>query len=169
MLLTMLMTAATTAKTNALLSQAEKISQSNILYHFGTRTIRKDLYIQNIKDNVATFLDYKRNYAGWNYYYIEEFKNAYFRFLNAFTDSGQPNRFRTDEFGTLIDSYGEFSNEDADDYWYDRHGNRITGAEYWNLKDSKKKKYSPFFANRELAKYLYDIGQGLLNALDNGH
>lgn len=61
------------------------------------------------------------------------------------------------------------SNEDADDYWYDRHGNRITGAEYWNLKDSKKKKYSPFFANRELAKYLYDIGKGLLNALDNGH
>lgn len=57
MLLTMLMTAATTAKPNALLSQAEEISQSNILYHFGTRTIRKDLYIQNIKDNVATFLD----------------------------------------------------------------------------------------------------------------
>lgn len=83
MLLTMLMTAATTAKTNALLSQAEKISQSNILYHFGTRTIRKDLYIQNIKDNVATFLDYKRNYAGWNYYYIEEFKNAYFRFFKC--------------------------------------------------------------------------------------
>lgn len=125
--------------------------------------------IQNIKDNVAKYLDYKRYNEGWNSYYIEEFKNAYYRFLNALTDRSQPNRFYTDEFGAIIDRNGVLNNADLDDYWYDKHGNRITGAEYRNLKDSKKKKYSPFLANQHVAKFLYEIGKSLVNALDNGY
>ena len=166
-MLSILMVSTTTANSSALRVNSEGISQNEVLYHFGTRTFDKDLYIQNIKDNVAAFIDFKRQQYGWNSYYIEEFKNAYFRYINAMTDIAQPNRFYTDEFGTLIDKCGEFSNEDLDDYWYDRHGNRITGEEYRNLKDSKKKKYFPFLANKELASFLNQIGKGLLKALDS--
>ena len=59
--------------------------------------------------------------------------------MNAFDDPRNPYRFYTNDFGTLIDSKGEFDNNDVDDYWYDKKGNKITGYEYQNLKESKKK------------------------------
>ena len=60
--------------------------------------------------------------------------------MNAFDDPRNPYRFYTNDFGTLIDSKGEFDNNDVDDYWYDKKGNKITGYEYQNLKESKKKR-----------------------------
>lgn len=154
---------------NALALSTEKFTQDDVLYHFGTRTFNKAHYIENIKNNVAEYLNYKCYNEGWNSYYVEEFKNAYFRFLNAFTDQSQPNRFYTDEFGSIIDRNGVFNDEDLDDYWYDNRGNRITGTEYRNLKNNKKKKYSPFLANQQVAKFFYEIGKAMLNKIDNGY
>lgn len=132
--------------------------QNEIKYNFGGHEISKRRYIQNIRSNVQNYLDYKRN-NGWSGYWVEEFINAYHIYIDALDDPKNPYRFRTDEFGTLIDNSGILGNNDFDDYWYDKKGNRITGAEYQRLKGKKKKKYVNFEANRSIAYYFNIIGK----------
>ena len=55
---------------------------------------------------------------------------------------------------------------DKDDYWYDNKGNRITGSEYQSLKESKKKKYKAFQANREVALYFFEIGNRVVKRMN---
>lgn len=139
--------------------------QNNIEYKFGAHKIDKRKYIHNLRTNVQSYLEYKRK-NGWSYDFVLEFQNAYTRYMNAFDDPRYPNRFYTDDFGTLIDSKGEFNNIDTDDYWYDKKGNKITGYEYRNMKESKKKNYRAFYANQEVAAYFMKIGNALVKVIN---
>lgn len=47
LMFSMFMTASTLAKPNVWGLRTEKITQNEVLYHFGTRTFSKELYIQN--------------------------------------------------------------------------------------------------------------------------
>ena len=126
--------------------------QGSVMYSFGVHKIDKAKLIRELRGNVSSYLDYKRR-NGWSSYYIEEFQNAYTRFMAAFDDPRDPYRFSSNDFGVLNDSKGDFSNRDWDDYWYDKKGQRISGYEYNSLKESKKKGYYQFNANRHFATY----------------
>ena len=126
--------------------------QGSVMYSFGVHKIDKAELIRNLRGNVYSYLDYKRR-NGWSSYYIEEFQNAYTRFMAAFDDPRDPYRFSSNDFGVLNDSKGEFSNRDWDDYWYNKKGQRRSGYEYNSLKESKKKDYYQFNANRHFAAY----------------
>ena len=136
-------------------------NQSDVEYRFGVHKISKRKYVHNLRTNVQSYLENKR-YNGWSYDFVLEFQNAYTRYMNAFDDPRNPYRFYTDDFGTLVDSKGEFNNNDTDDYWYDKKGNKITGYEYRNLKESKKKNYKTFYANQEVATYFMRIGNAIV-------
>lgn len=142
-----------------------QFSNQNIEYKFGAHKIDKRKYIHNLRTNVQSYLEYKRK-NGWSYDFVLEFQNAYTRYMNAFDDPRNPYRFYTNDFGTLIDSKGEFDNNDVDDYWYDKKGNKITGYEYQNLKESKKKNYKTFYANQEVATYFMKIGNALVKVIN---
>lgn len=149
--------------TNSVLGESEPYSnnQNYVEYRFGVHKIDKRKYVHNLRTNVQSYLENKR-YNGWSYDFVLEFQNAYTRYMNAFDDPYNPNRFYTDDFGALVDTKGEFNNNDADDYWYDKKGNKITGYEYRNLKDSKKKDYRTFYANKEVAAYFMRIGNAIV-------
>lgn len=134
---------------------------NKVQYRFGAMEINKSNYIYNLRTNVQNYLEGKRINYGWSYDYIIEFQNAYKRYIKAFEDPNKPYRFYTDEFGTITDKDGVFSDKDLDDYWYDKKGNKITGSEYRSLKDKQKKKYRQFHANREVASYFYKVGKKL--------
>ena len=141
-------------------------TNQKIKYKFGAFEINKYLYVHNIRANVANYLEYKRQKDGWTNYYIEEFQNAYRIYIEALDDPNDPYRFKTDEFGRLTDSKRQLNNIDKDDYWYDNKGNRITGSEYQSLKENKKKKYKAFQANREVALYFFEIGNRVVERLN---
>lgn len=136
-------------------------NQNDVEYRFGSYRFSKIKYIYNLGTNVQNYLDYKLRYESWTSDFVLEFQNAYNRYMKAFKDPNNPHRFYTDDFGTLIDTKGEFNSNDVDDYWYDNKGNKITGYEYRNLKDSKKKKYRTFQANREVATYFNKVGKAI--------
>ena len=160
-------------KTNAIngtsySSQTPQVYQQPVIpqYSFGIYKINKKLYIQNLKDNVSAFIEYKRNNYGWTIMQVREFHEAFNDFISAMEEDG---RLSTDEFGTISDSKGLLSNTDKYDYWYDKHGNCITNDRYNSLKDKKKKKYEQFEANRQVVSFAQEIGKGLIETLRKEH
>lgn len=137
-------------------------TSNKVEYTFGAYKLDKAIYIKNIRNNVAEYLDSKR----WNSEYRKEFINAYNIYMNALNDPTDPYRLSTNEFGTILDSKRLLSNEDKDDFWYDERGNQITGEEYRKLKEQKKKKYKSFQANREVATYFYKIAKELVEKME---
>ena len=142
---------------------SEQYSQNNLEYTFGAYKLNKERYIKNIRINVAEYI----NRQGWENAYREEFINAYEKLLNALTDTTDPYRLYTNEFGSIIDTKGELGNNDEDDFWYDKKGNKITGNEYRMLKEKKKKQYHTFSANRAVATYFYKVAKALVKKMES--
>lgn len=70
----------------------------------------------------------------------EEWKHAYTNFTNALQEdiNNGGGRFSTDEFGTITDTKGEFSNTDSDNYYYNNKGQQISQEDYDALKRESK-------------------------------
>lgn len=141
---------------------AEQTKKSK--YNFGGHELDAKLYLQNIRDNAETFLNSKTD---WTPEQKEEWKHAYTNFTNALQEdiNNGGGRFSTDEFGTIIDTKGEFSNTDSDNYYYNNKGQQISQEDYDALKKRKQDKYQTFEANRQFASYANQIGKGLREAL----
>lgn len=141
---------------------AEQTKKSK--YNFGGHELDAKLYLQNIRDNAETFLNSKTD---WTPEQKEEWKHAYTNFTNALQEdiNNGGGRFSTDEFGTIIDTKGEFSNTDSDNYYYNNKGQQISQEDYDTLKKRKQGKYQAFEANRQFASYANQIGKGLREAL----
>lgn len=133
-------------------------------YNFGGHELDAKLYLQNIRDNAETFLNSKTD---WTPEQKEEWKHAYTNFTNALQEdiNNGGGRFSTDEFGTITDTKGEFSNTDSDNYYYNNKGQQISQEDYDALKKRKQGKYQAFEANRQFASYASQIGKGLRKAL----
>lgn len=142
------------------MAETKKKSQ----YNFGGHKFDTELYIQNLRDNAEGFLNSKTN---WTPEQKEEWKHSYNNYISALEEDAKngTNRFSTDEFGSIIDNKGEFSNTDSDNYYYNNNGEQISGEDYDKLKDRKKKKYSGFQSNMQFAAYANQIGKGLRDAL----
>lgn len=141
---------------------AEQTKKSK--YNFGGHELDAKLYLQNIRDNAETFLNSKTD---WTPEQKEEWKHAYTNFTNALQEdiNNGGGRFSTDEFGTITDTKGEFSNTDFDNYYYNNKGQQISQEDYDALKKRKQGKYQAFEANRQFASYASQIGKGLREAL----
>ena len=141
---------------------AEQTKKSK--YNFGGHELDAKLYLQNIRDNAETFLNSKTD---WTPEQKEEWKHAYTNFTNALQEdiNNGGGRFSTDEFGTITDTKGEFSNTDSDNYYYNNKGQQISQEDYDTLKKRKQGKYQSFEANRQFASYASQIGKGLREAL----
>lgn len=141
---------------------AEQTKKSK--YNFGGHELDAKLYLQNIRDNAETFLNSKTD---WTPEQKEEWKHAYTNFINALQEdiNNGGGRFSTDEFGTITDTKGEFSNTDSDNYYYNNKGQQISQEDYDALKKRKQGKYQAFEANRQFASYASQIGKGLREAL----
>lgn len=141
---------------------AEQTKKSK--YNFGGHELDAKLYLQNIRDNAETFLNSKTD---WTPEQKEEWKHAYTNFTNALQEdiNNGGGRFNTDEFGTITDTKGEFSNTDSDNYYYNNKGQQISQEDYDALKKRKQGKYQAFEANRQFASYASQIGKGLREAL----
>lgn len=141
---------------------AEQTKKSK--YNFGGHELDAKLYLQNIRDNAETFLNSKTD---WTPEQKEEWKHAYTNFTNALQEdiNNGGGRFSTDEFGTITDTKGEFSNTDSDNYYYNSKGQQISQEDYDTLKKRKQGKYQAFEANRQFASYANQIGKGLREAL----
>ena len=141
---------------------AEQTKKSK--YNFGGHELDAKLYLQNIRDNAETFLNSKTD---WTPEQKEEWKHAYTNFTNALQEdiNNGGGRFSTDEFGTITDTKGEFSNTDSDNYYYNNKGQQISQEDYDALKKRKQGKYQAFEANRQFASYASQIGKGLGEAL----
>lgn len=141
---------------------AEQTKKSK--YNFGGHELDAKLYLQNIRDNAETFLNSKTD---WTPEQKEEWKHAYTNFTNALQEdiNNGGGRFSTDEFGTITDTKGEFSNTDSDNYYYNNKGQQISQEDYDALKERKQGKYQTFEANRQFASYANQIGKGLREAL----
>lgn len=141
---------------------AEQTKKSK--YNFGGHELDAKLYLQNIRDNAETFLNSKTD---WTPEQKEEWKHAYTNFTNALQEdiNNGGGRFSTDEFGTITDTKGEFSNTDSDNYYYNNKGQQISQEDYDTLKKRKQGKYQTFEANRQFASYASQIGKGLREAL----
>lgn len=142
------------------MAETKKKSQ----YNFGGHKFDTELYIQNLRDNAEGFLNSKTN---WTPEQKEEWKHSYNNYISALEEDAKngTNRFSTDEFGSIIDNKGEFSNTDSDNYYYNDKGEQISGEDYDKLKNRKKKKYSNFQSNMQFAAYANQIGKGLRDAL----
>ena len=134
--------------------------QGGVMYSYGVHKIDKSKLIRNLRGNASSYIDYMRNH-GWSSYY-EEFQHAYTRFMAALDDPRNPYRFYSDDFGNMTDTKGEFNNQDYDDYWYDNRGQRISGYEYSNLKESKKKNFHKFNANMQFVKFFNQIAEEMI-------
>ena len=141
---------------------AEQTKKSK--YNFGGHELDAKLYLQNIRDNAEAFLNSKTD---WTPEQKEEWKHAYTKFTNALQEdiNNGGGRFSTDEFGTITDTKGEFSNTDSDNYYYNNKGQQINQGDYDALKKRKQGKYQTFEANRQFASYANQIGKGLREAL----
>lgn len=141
---------------------AEQTKKSK--YNFGGHELDAKLYLQNIRDNAETFLNSKTD---WTPEQKEEWKHAYTNFTNALQEdiNNGGGRFSTDEFGTITDTKGEFSNTDSDNYYYNNKGQQISQEDYDTLKKRKQGNYQTFEANRQFASYANQIGKGLREAL----
>ena len=135
--------------------------QGGVMYSYGVHKIDKSKLIRYLRGNASSYIDYMRNH-GWSSYYVEEFQHAYTRFMAALDDPRNPYRFYSDDFGNMTDTKGEFNNQDYDDYWYDNRGQRISGYEYSNLKESKKKNFHKFNANMQFVKFFNKIAEVII-------
>lgn len=133
-------------------------------YNFGGHKFDAELYLQNLRDNADSFLQSKTD---WTPEQKEEWKHSYTNFTNALQEQikNGTDRFSTDEFGTITDRNGEFSNVDSDDFYYNNRGKQISKEDYDKLKARKQKNYTAFAANRQFANYANTIGKGLRQAL----
>ena len=135
--------------------------QGGVMYSYGVHKIDKSKLIRYLRGNASSYIDYMRNH-GWSSYYVEEFQHAYTRLMAALDDPRNPYRFYSDDFGNMTDTKGEFNNQDYDDYWYDNRGQRISGYEYSNLKESKKKNFHKFNANMQFVKFFNKIAEAII-------
>ena len=144
-----------------IMAETKKKSQ----YNFGGHKFDTALYLQNIRDNAESFLNSKTD---WTPEQKEEWKHSYTNFTNALQDqiNNNTDRFSTDEFGTITDKNGEFSNTDSDNFYYNNKGQQISQEDYDKLKARKQGKYQTFEANRQFASYANQIGKGLRDALE---
>lgn len=133
-------------------------------YNFGGHKFDAELYLQNLRDNADSFLQSKTD---WTPEQKEEWKHSYTNFTNALQEQikNGTDRFSTDEFGTITDRNGEFSNVDSDDFYYNNRGKQISKEDYDKLKARKQKNYTAFAANRQFANYANTIGKSLRQAL----
>lgn len=143
------------------MAETKKKSQ----YNFGGHNFDTALYLQNLRDNAESFLNSKTD---WTPEQKEEWKHSYTNFTNALQDqiNNNTNRFSTDEFGTITDRNGEFSNTDADNFYYNNKGQQISQEDYDNLKTRKQNKFQTFEANRQFASYANQVGKSLRDALE---
>ena len=139
--------------------------KEKVKYKFGQKEIDLDKYIYNLGTNLQRYLDTKTD---WSDGQRQEFTNAYNRYINGLIEQRDTNsgRFYSDDAGNIYDSTGAFSDIDddmngADDmnYFYDKKGNQITEQAYDKLRNRKRKKYSAFSANREVANYFNQVGR----------
>ena len=143
------------------MAETKKKSQ----YNFGGHNFDTALYLQNLQDNAESFLNSKTD---WTPEQKEEWKHSYTNFINALQDqiNNGTDRFSTDEFGTITDRNGEFSNTDSDNFYYNNKGQQISQEDYDKLKTRKQNKFQTFEANRQFASYANQIGKGLKDALE---
>lgn len=143
------------------MAETKKKSQ----YNFGGHNFDTALYLQNLRDNAESFLNSKTD---WTPEQKEEWKHSYTNFTNALQDqiNNGTDRFSTDEFGTITDRNGEFSNTDSDNFYYNNKGQQINQEDYDKLKTRKQNKFQTFEANRQFASYANQIGKGLKDALE---
>lgn len=142
------------------------MAESKIKYQFGQKSLDMDGYIRNLGNNVRSYIDYNIKHRGWTEDQVNEFSQSYNRYLTAMQDQlkGNTNRFSTNDLGDIIDSKGEFSNTDLgtngqpEEFYYNGKGERIDQTTYNALKDRKKKKYTTFNANREVAEFFRRVG-----------
>ena len=138
---------------------AENKENKVIKYKFGQDDLNLKDYIYNLKGNVDSYL----NSRNWNEGQKQEFINSYKQMIAAFDDqlSNNTNRFSSDEFGNITDNEGVFTNNDGQDFYYNRDGKQITQDEYNQLKKRKQKGYQDFSATTEVANYFKRIGNDL--------
>lgn len=145
----------------------KKESKDKVKYQFGQSELDLDTYIHNLGLNVQDYV----NRQNWNDGQRQEFMNAYTNYMGGLQDQlkNNTNRFKTDDFGVIEDTMGEFSDSDNDnidpvgsEYYYNDKGERITTDDYNQLKDKHKKNYKTFSANREVASYFNKIGKGIV-------
>ena len=143
------------------MAETKKKSQ----YNFGGHNFDAALYLQNLRDNAESFLNSKTD---WTPEQKEEWKHSYTNFTNALQDqiNNNTDRFSTDEFGTITDRNGEFSNTDADNFYYNNKGQQISQEDYDKLKTRKQNKFQTFEANRQFASYANQVGKSLRDALE---
>ena len=143
-------------------------------YQFGQKSLDMDNYIRNIGNNVRSYVDYNVKHRGWTEEQVNEFTQSYDRYLKAMQDQlkGNTNRFSTNDLGDIIDSKGEFSNTDIgasgepEEFYYNGKGERIDQSQYDALKDKKKRKYTTFNANREVAEFFRRVGSKMAEVQD---
>lgn len=143
------------------MAETKKKSQ----YNFGGHNFDTALYLQNLRDNAESFLNSKTD---WTPEQKEEWKHSYTNFTNALQDqiNNNTDRFSTDEFGTITDRNGEFSNTDTDNFYYNNKGQQIGQEDYDKLKTRKQNKFQTFEANRQFASYANQVGKSLRDALE---
>ncbi len=143
------------------MAETKKKSQ----YNFGGHNFDTALYLQNLRDNAESFLNSKTD---WTPEQKEEWKHSYTNFTNALQDqiNNNTDRFSTDEFGTITDINGEFSNTDTDNFYYNNKGQQISQEDYDKLKTRKQNKFQTFEANRQFASYANQVGKSLRDALE---
>lgn len=143
------------------MAETKKKSQ----YNFGGHNFDTALYLQNLRDNAESFLNSKTD---WTPEQKEEWKHSYTNFTNALQDqiNNNTDRFSTDEFGTITDRNGEFSNTDADNFYYNNKGQQIGQEDYDKLKTRKQNKFQTFEANRQFASYANQVGKSLRDAIE---
>lgn len=133
-------------------------NQNTVMFTYGVHKINKAELVYHMRNNVQSYLASRK----WNSYQKQEFQDAYFWFMSMFDDPNKPYRFYMDEFSSLIDTGGQFSDIDRDNYYYNSEGVRITGTEYNALKPKKQKDFSPFYANRQVCKFLDLVAKGMV-------
>lgn len=143
------------------MAETKKKSQ----YNFGGHNFDTALYLQNLRDNAESFLNSKTD---WTPEQKEEWKHSYTNFTNALQDqiNNNTDRFSTDEFGTITDRNGEFSNTDTDNFYYNNKGQQIGQEDYDKLKTRKQNKFQTFEANRQFASYANQVGKSLRDAIE---
>lgn len=133
-------------------------------YKFGSQEFDGELYLRNLKDNAQGFLD---SQTDWTPEQKEEWKHSYTNYMNALQDDivNGGGRFSTDEFGSIVDNKGEFSNKDDDNFLYNQKGEQINQEQYNQLKKRKQQKYNAFTSNQWFASYANAVGKKLAQAL----
>lgn len=130
------------------------------IYNFGDRKLDYGKYITNLENNVESYLQNQKDTEGWDDNRIQEFRNSFGEILSNFRNDyqGGGTRFSTNQLGAIVDTQGILTDTDSDDFFYNKKGEQIDRTKYDALKDRKKRRYSAFEANREVAEYFRRIG-----------